>query len=187
MSLAQQLCMFRIGIASPMTNLMISLITSLVVSLLAGQSAAWALTSQTSVRCNLVGANLALGFMDPLQQRYQDGTGEIHLVCQNLSDQIVELSIAIEFGSEPSGGFSLNDRPPYRSSERDIPIRFYADPLRTQELALGGGGRSVILRSLTVFPRVDAELRIPIYARADLTRLTSAGSYQKIIPLVVSY
>lgn len=139
--------------------------------------------ANTDIACSLVHATLTLGVMEPLQFGHQDSMGEVHLVCRNFSDSITSATVTVELGETQSGYFVLD-----RDLGGDgIRVRLYADAARTRELALGGGSNSTIQNTITINPKTSTELIIPIYARADLSRKTSAGSYTKAIPVIVTY
>ena len=131
------------------------------------------------VDCAVAGATLNFGNLDPRTRNAYPGVGEITVVCTNHSRAVRSATLTLALATMEAQGFRLQGR------QEALAISFYRDALFTDRWGDDRNGATAMRISVEVMPGEQRRLRIPVHARLQAARESTAGTYNAQFPIVL--
>lgn len=133
-----------------------------------------------AVQCQLQSTSLHFGTLGMLHAAEVPGQGQVLVACQNPSQTIQRVDVAVGLMASGPGTVTL------QSGRGQMRVDLFLDAQGTVPWGSGWDGAQALQASVTLGPGQYQVLPLSIYARLQLRRDAPAGAYAVHIPLLLS-
>lgn len=144
------------------------------------ESAQAAPTLDAPVECTLQSTRLSFGTLSQQRPSRVQGEGEVIVACQNLSQDVRTVDIAVGFSSMGAHTAVL------QSNHDALAVDFFQDAQSAQRWGDGSNGGRTLQISVRLAPGEHRLLRLPVHALLQNRRDAKAGLYLVHVPVQIT-